>query len=636
MQNICSNRRYKLTIVKRFEFSSKYQSMSVIVHNNLDKKYRFFIKGAPERIMQHCNPESLPEGFNEKLLEHTKSGYRVLAAATKPLDGSLESYGRLAKDEDRFKFENKLTFLGLIVFKNKLKKDTKHIIQKLNQSNCRMIMATGDNPFTSISVSRECELLKEEDKIFLFDLERGDGKQERLKLQFINQGNDVDESDDMIQKKNPNELLSNRSDLRLLNSRNARQKKISLQENVVRDENNIQPLLERIKDDPNAILCISGKCFEYIINKFIEEQEVGLLDKHKEEKVALKDTITKRSTMSASDFRKSLQKLSLFSNDSYKQILNIIFSKGKIFFRMSPNNKVLLVDFLKKDENSIVAMCGDGANDCGALLAADIGISLCNKIGNNVTSHFYSKDGSISCIEVILRNGRACYENSTIIFKYMIIYSIILVSTVIILFYVQNDLDTNHFLFIDFFISMISCLLSSKTGPGYTVEKSKVPLTIVNFKFVITILGHIVIEVLLQAILIYIVFVGNFKDYDSISVNESSVAKNNVTSFLFVFTCFQYIYMLFIFNSTSKHRKNFYANKMYIFYTSAMIFYISSLVSSEGLNIDSFSFGLVDFDIKDYRYTDINEIKKLICLTFIVINIIVTTIYEVLISMLVK
>lgn len=630
--------------------------MSVIVLNNLDQKYRFFIKGAPERIMQHCNPESLPEGFNEKLLEHTKTGYRVLAAATKALDFPLEEYGRLTKDEDRFKFENKLTFLGLIIFKNKLKKDTKHVIQKLNQSNCRIIMATGDNPFTSISVSRECELLKEDDKIYLFDLDR-DGKNEKLKLQFINQGrNDSDDSIEYnpynINNSNNNIPLSDRSDTGFVNKNknnpkedNRKSKRSAIlninNNNLLENpnsngisENNIQPVLDKIKNEENCVLCISGKCFEYLINKYIEEQEVSLTAKNDKTKTE-KNIKSKSRTLSRAEQRSSIKKLTLFKNDSYKHILDTIFLKGKIFFRMSPNNKVLLVDFLKKDEKSIVAMCGDGANDCGALLAADIGISLCNKIGNNVTSHFYSKDGSISCIELILRNGRACYENSTIIFKYMIMYSIILLSTVFILFFVEDKLNNNHFLFIDFFLSMVSCLLSSKTGPGYNIEKSPVKLSIINFKFIIIILGHIFIEVILQVCLIYIVLLNNFKDYQN-STSSDNGESNNLSSFIFVFTCFQYIFMLFVFNSTSKHRKDFYANKLYIFYTSLMIFYISSLVSSEGLDVGFISFGLIDFGNDDYKLTDIMEIKKLICLMFIVGNIILTTLYELLINYIIK
>jgi cation-transporting ATPase 13A2 len=180
-KNRLSGKRYKLTIIKRFEFSSKFQSMSVIVKNCLDDSYRFFIKGAPERIIQLCNPTSLPCSYNDMLMEHTKNGYRVLACATKFLEGNNES--KYSKEEERSKYENDLTFLGFIIFRNKLKRDTKHVIAGLKNSDCKLVMATGDNPFTSISVARECELIESEKEIYLIDLEKEvNSDLERIKM----------------------------------------------------------------------------------------------------------------------------------------------------------------------------------------------------------------------------------------------------------------------------------------------------------------------------------------------------------------------------------------------------------------------------------------------------------------------
>jgi len=55
-------------------------------------------------------------------------------------------------------------------------------------------------------------------------------------------------------------------------------------------------------------------------------------------------------------------------NDFFKFLLE----KTYIFARMSPDHKTYLVESLKK-EDMTVSMCGDGANDCGALKAADVG-----------------------------------------------------------------------------------------------------------------------------------------------------------------------------------------------------------------------------------------------------------------------
>ena len=108
----------------------------------------------------------------------------------------------------------------------------------------------------------------------------------------------------------------------------------------------------------------------------------------------------------------------------FRDLAKLMIEKGKIFSRMQPNNKVDLVNYFKEKKENIVAMCGDGANDCGALLCADIGISISHKKGTNITAHFYSENDSISCVEIILKNGRACLENSVIIYNKKIYFLI--------------------------------------------------------------------------------------------------------------------------------------------------------------------------------------------------------------------
>ena len=43
---------------------------------------------------------------------------------------------------------------------------------------------------------------------------------------------------------------------------------------------------------------------------------------------------------------------------------------------MAPEDKALLVESLQANLKINCGMCGDGANDCGALKAASVGISL--------------------------------------------------------------------------------------------------------------------------------------------------------------------------------------------------------------------------------------------------------------------
>ena len=117
--------------------------------------------------------------------------------------------------------------------------------------------------------------------------------------------------------------------------------------------------------------------------------------------------------------------LSLLFNKDNNEELNIlrqiIVDRGILFFRMSPNDKAKLIQLFKKQNpNNIVAMCGDGANDCSALISADVGVSLKSRENIIMTSHLMAKTKSIAVINDIINIGKACYENSTIILKILL------------------------------------------------------------------------------------------------------------------------------------------------------------------------------------------------------------------------
>ena len=166
--------KYKLIIVKRFKFSSKFQTNSVIVKNSLDNSYRYFIKGAPEKIAKKCYENSIPENFLETLSSHTKIGFCIIACATKP----LLNYNEEIQYEREF-FEKDLYFLGFIILRNNIKVDSKILVKKIKSTNSNLIMATGDNPFTSLSVAMDINLVELTDDIYLCNLE--DNKIEKKK-----------------------------------------------------------------------------------------------------------------------------------------------------------------------------------------------------------------------------------------------------------------------------------------------------------------------------------------------------------------------------------------------------------------------------------------------------------------------
>lgn len=78
-----------------------------------------------------------------------------------------------------------------------------------------------------------------------------------------------------------------------------------------------------------------------------------------------------------------------------------MLNRGQVFARMSPDEKHELVEKLQSIDYT-VGFCGDGANDCGALKAADVGISL-SEAEASVAAPFTSRVFDISCVPRIIR-----------------------------------------------------------------------------------------------------------------------------------------------------------------------------------------------------------------------------------------
>lgn len=69
---INDSKEYQLAVVKKFEFSSSLQRMSIITKNSKDGSYRVFCKGSPEKIKELARPESIPSTFADILNIYTE------------------------------------------------------------------------------------------------------------------------------------------------------------------------------------------------------------------------------------------------------------------------------------------------------------------------------------------------------------------------------------------------------------------------------------------------------------------------------------------------------------------------------------------------------------------------------------
>jgi cation-transporting ATPase 13A3/4/5 len=164
-------------------------------------------------------------------------------------------------------------------------------------------------------------------------------------------------------------------------------------------------------------------------------------------------------------------------------------------------------------------MCGDGANDCGALKRADVGISL-SSAEASIAAPFTSQIANISCVTVVLREGRCALATSLQEFKYMALYSMIQFVTVATLYWFAVNLTDAQFLIIDLFTMLPLAMFMSKTGPHSQLSKVKPIGELVSFPVLSSVIGQTVLVTVFQVAGLYLVINQSF--YSEVYVSDAN------------------------------------------------------------------------------------------------------------------
>ncbi|XP_045707836.1 probable cation-transporting ATPase 13A5 [Phyllostomus hastatus] len=362
-----------IAILRQFPFSSSLQRMSVVAQLAGEEHVHVYMKGAPEMLAQFCRSETVPKDFPQQLRNYTKQGFRVIALAHKAL-----SVGKLLEVESlsREKVESELTFLGLLIMENRLKKETKPVLKELSEARIRTVMITGDNLQTAITVAKNSEMIPQGSQVILID---------------------AHEPEEFVPASVTWQLVENQENGPGKN------------ETYINIGNSSVPAGEK------------GSCYHF--------------------------------AMSGKSYQVLFQ--------HFNSLLPKILVNATIFARMSPGQKSSLVEEFQK-LNYCVGMCGDGANDCGALKMAHAGISLSEQEAS-VASPFTSKTANIECVPHLIKEGRAALVSSFGVFKYLTIYGIIQFIGTSLLYWQLQLFGNYQYLMQDVAITLMVCLTMSST-----------------------------------------------------------------------------------------------------------------------------------------------------------------------------
>ncbi|MGL4948142.1 MAG: HAD-IC family P-type ATPase, partial [Mycoplasma sp.] len=415
-----------------------------LVKDPNEKFFKAFCKGSPEKIKELCKPETIPENFIDILEGYTSKGLRVLALATKFVKMDFTQAQQVSQNF----VEKNMIFLGLLIVQNKLKKATKSSIKCLDDAHLKMLMATGDNILTAISVSKECELISPNAKIYTCEWLKDENSNNNLVWNTV-ENFDIDKKDILIN--DPDKLLIDK---------NANESKCVEErfppESFCDDVKNTRIENDDKVGDENRILDTEEKMnLSEVINI---DQSNNIFNENDDFVIAVSGNTWEQLFKKKKKYLETKEEKYKIHYDTFRLVLK----HGSIFARMAPDHKTLLVETLR-EENFNVMMCGDGANDCGALRAADVGVSLSPEEAS-IAAHFTSKIPDVSCLITLLREGKASLVTSIQTFKYMMMYSFIQFFSVTLLMIYQSYLSDSQFLVSDIFIIFPLAFFIAQTG----------------------------------------------------------------------------------------------------------------------------------------------------------------------------
>lgn len=472
----------------------------------------------------------------------------------------------------REKIECDLTFLGFVILENRLKPDTIDIINSLMVANIRTIMVTGDNILTALSVAHDCDMIPSGQSIIIVTAKQKQIHSNEYELIYnltgmpsgnnsaptiaLNNDNSViapvNLSASHLQQLQENQLkiMSNGFDC------NERKEIQSINENGGHD------YMMMTKSNSIASLETVDTCTQ-TTQITQRDLEMGYSTKVNDSTYDYEpdDMNSMAPELPNNNYRFAMTgKTWSIIRDHFPDFLPRFVTRGTVFARMSPDHKQALVSELQ-ELGYYVAMCGDGANDCGALKAAHAGISL-SEAESSVASPFTSKNATIACVPNVIKEGRCALVTSVAIFKYMAAYSLVqFLSVLIFLYSINSNLTDFQFLYIDLFMISIFAFFFGKTESYVGPLVKQTPLnSLLSMSPIASLVLHLLLAFGFQLLAwVHLQRQSWFKafKYDEHKEFEHKCFENYT---IFIISCFQYIILAVVFSKGAPYRKSIFTN----------------------------------------------------------------------------
>jgi len=483
-------KQFGLAIVRRFEFTSVHQRMSVIVRSDSGRGSHVFLKGAPEAVRALCIPSSIPSNLQQVVHGLTRQGLRILACAYRHDEKlSWHASQRLTRD----KAERDMQFLGLLLMENRLKKESAGVIATLKEAGIGCCMVTGDHVLTGVTVSRQCGLIDQTKSVFLADFEEEEDEEEVAERQRRKSWGGDSDDDSEVDYDGDGGFSQGRPNVRrsgVLSASNSARDLQVLEDTSERPEATGGVEVDRIN---------TGRKKRIVFRPLEEEEDAPGANKFSCEamiKMLQMDACRNWEVALTGSVFEALHREALESAGGDK-LLDRFASRCTVFARMSPEQKQALVERFGEHHGHTVGMCGDGANDCGALKAAHVGLSLSDAEAS-IAAPFTSSTQNIRPLLTLMREGRAALVTSVSCFKFMALYSVIQFVTVIRLYHLNANMSDCQYLWIDLFMILPLAVYMARTGPARKLSVQRPQSRLISISVLSSVLGQSLIAALFQ------------------------------------------------------------------------------------------------------------------------------------------
>ena len=444
---------------KRFDFDAHLQRSSVIasLDSSEDSEWLVIAKGSPEAIRLVCKPETLPSNYYALCQTYALRGLYVIACAYRNIDPAEfpnKSASQLSMAR-RERMDKNLSFLGFMLFENRLKPETLSTIHELKDAQIRSVIITGDNALTAVHVARQVGLCRH---VLLVDLHES-------QVMFSEVPSQDDEPEDVAKKgysptSKPGTTLTSKS--------------------------SISPATKAF-DVPLAVMTT------------VQQSTDSMTQIDLDSLCPIDEIINRMSVMPAqTEIAVTGQALAKMLDGTDVNFVDWLVGRTRIFSRVKPSQKTWLIERLIK-QGKYVGMCGDGTNDCGALKAAHAGLALSDAEAS-IVAPFTSASKSVADVTSLFREGRCALETSFVAFKYMTLYPMIQLMMSAYANQVGTALSNNQFLFDDMGIVTLLALFMLYTRPASRLSPDRPTDDLFSPLILSSIFGQVAICIIVFAI----------------------------------------------------------------------------------------------------------------------------------------